>query len=135
LLRCARLDVVLQVSFEIMVAGHSVFLAAFFVEAHPQTPVLPIDVRHGHAKRRTDAREGKTQKADQRPIAQANDGCGVDAVQELTRFDRPQYRRLANPDHIFGAAHGGQPLFDGRRRKPASDILYPGGNVNGFYIK
>jgi hypothetical protein len=66
------------------------------------------------------------------------------------------YRGLAGPDDIFGAthggggiygedladhqpveqqAHGGQPLFDGRRRKPTYEAFDPGGDVRGFYVK
>ncbi len=65
-------------------------------------------------------------------------GLCIDAVEELTRFGRGQYRGLAGADHVFGAAHGGgridpehltehqpveqhahgrQPLHDARRRK------------------
>src|SRR5208282_3313512 len=43
------LDVVLQVVLEMMVAGHAVFLTAFFVETDPEPAMLPVDVRHGHA--------------------------------------------------------------------------------------
>jgi hypothetical protein len=95
------LDVVLQVGLEIMMAGHRVFLATFFVQADPEPAVLPIDVRHRHAERGADAREGENQKTDQRPVAQADDGSGVDAVQELARFERTQYRGLASADHVF----------------------------------
>jgi len=42
-------------------AGHSVILAASFVES--QVPVLPVDIRHGHAERRAEAGEGKNQEA------------------------------------------------------------------------
>jgi len=49
------LDVVLQVSVKIMVAGYAVFLAAFLVEADPQTAVLPVNVFNRHAKGRADA--------------------------------------------------------------------------------
>ena len=72
------------------------FLAAFFVESHPQAPVLLIDVRHRHAERGANAREGENQKTDQRLVTQAADSSGVDAVQELARFERTQYRGLAS---------------------------------------
>ncbi len=82
--------------------------------------------------------------------------CGVDAVEELARFGRRQDRGLAGPDDVFGAAHrgggiygqdladhqpveqhadGGQPLLDGRRRKPASEALDPGGDVHGLDVE
>ena len=81
---------------------------------------------------------------------------GVDAVEELACFGRGQYRGLAGADDIFGAAHcgggiyrqdladhqpveqhadGGQPLLDGRRRKLASEVLDPGGDVHRFDVK
>jgi hypothetical protein len=71
------LDVVLKISLEIMLAGHAVFLAAFLVQADPQTAVLPVNIRHGHAEGRAYTREGKNEKADQRPVAEADDRCGV----------------------------------------------------------
>jgi len=40
-------NVVLKVSLEMMVAGRAVFLAAFLVQADPQTAVLPVNGRHG----------------------------------------------------------------------------------------
>ena len=104
--------------------------------------MLPVNVFHGHAECRADAGEGKNQEADQRPVAQAHDGRGVDAVEELARLRRRQDRGLAGPNHVFGAPHrgggidrqnladhqpveqhadGGQPLFHGRRRKPAPE--------------
>src|SRR5229473_2715444 len=118
--------------------------------------MLPIDIRHRHAERRANAREGENQKTDQRPVTQAADCSGVDAVQELARFERTQYRGLASADHVFGTAHGGggiyseylanhqpveqhadgrEPLFDRRRRKSAAYILDPGRDVHGFDVK
>jgi hypothetical protein len=118
--------------------------------------VLPVNVRHGHAERRADARESKNQQADQCPVARAHDGFDIDAVEELTRFERPQYRGLAGTDNVFGAthcgggidrkdladhqpveqhAHDGQPLLDGRWRKSAAYILEPGRHVHGFDVK
>jgi hypothetical protein len=139
-----------------MVAGHGVFLASFLVEADPQTAVLPVNVFHSHAERRANAGEGKNEKADQLPVAQADDGLGVAAVEQLARFCSGQHRGLAGADDIFGPAHrggrvygenladhqpveqhahGGQPLLDGRRRKPASEALDPGGDVHWFYVE
>jgi hypothetical protein len=48
--------------------------------------VLPIDV--GHAEGCADAGEGEDEQADQRAVAQADHGFGVDAVEQLTRFGR-----------------------------------------------
>jgi hypothetical protein len=38
----------------------------------------------------------KTRRPDQRLVTQAADSSGVDAVQELARFERTQYRGLAS---------------------------------------
>jgi hypothetical protein len=62
------LDVILQVSLQMMVAGHAVFLA-LFVELDPQATMLPVNVRHGHVEGGPDAGEGESQKGDQRPVA------------------------------------------------------------------
>ena len=64
--------------------------------------MLPEHVGHGHTERRADAREGKNQQANQRPVARADHSLRVDAV-ELPRFGRGQYRGLAGADHVsFG---------------------------------
>jgi len=69
-------------------------LPPFSCRRTPQAAVLPINVRHDHAERRADAGEGKNQQADQCSVTQANHGCGVDAVEQLSRFEGPQYRVL-----------------------------------------
>jgi hypothetical protein len=133
------LNAILQISLKMMVTRHAMFLATFFVQTDPQSAVLPVDVRDSHTQRRTDAGEGENEKADQRTVAEADHGCGVDAVEELARFRRRQYGGLAGADNVFGTAHrsrgiycqdladhqpveqhadSGQPLFDGRRRNP-----------------
>ena len=48
----------MQVSFQIVMAGHGVLLAALLLQAHPQPPVLRIHVVDLHADRRADAGEG-----------------------------------------------------------------------------
>ena len=143
-------DVVLEISFEMMMTGHGVFFTTLFVETDPETAMLPIDVGYGHTQRGADAGEGKNEQADQRPVAQADDGLRVDAVEELTRFGRGQDRGLAGAHHVFGATHGGgwvhsehladhqpveqhaygrQPLLDAGRRKLPPEALDPGGDV------
>ena len=89
------LNVILQISLKMMVTRHAMFLATFFVQTDPQSAVLPVDVRDSHTQRRTDAGEGENEKADQRTVAEADHGCGVDAVEELARFRRRQYGGLA----------------------------------------
>ena len=42
---------------------------------------------------------------DQRPIAQADDGRDIDAVEQLARLRRRQHRRLAALDDVLRPAH------------------------------
>jgi hypothetical protein len=56
-------------------AGHGVLLAALLVQAHPKPPVLRVHVLNPHADGRADAGEGIDHQADQRAVAQANDGA------------------------------------------------------------
>jgi hypothetical protein len=56
---------------------------------------LWIHVFDAHADRRADAREGIDHEANERAIAQANDGRDIDRVDELARLGRIERRRLA----------------------------------------
>jgi hypothetical protein len=88
--------------------------------------------------------------------ASGHDGLDIDAVEELARFERPSVPGLASLDNVFGAANGGggiyrqhladhrpveqhadggEPLLDGRRRRPATDILDPSRDVHRFDVK
>ena len=66
-----------------------------------------IDVLDAHPDRRADAREGIDHQADQRAVAQADDGRRVDRVDELARLGRVEHRRLAAPHDVARPAHGG----------------------------
>ena len=44
--------------------------------------------------------------ADQRPVAQPDQGRGVDAVEQLARLVGVQHRGLAALDHVLRAANG-----------------------------
>ena len=87
-------------------AWHGVLLAALLVQANPLPPVLRIHVLDAHADRRADAREGIDHQADERAVAEADDGRGVDRVDELPRFLRIEHRRLAAPHDVARPAHG-----------------------------
>ena len=91
----------MQVGFEIVMA---VLLAKLLLQAQPEPPVLRIHVFDAHADRSTNAREGIDHEADERPIAEADDGRGIDRVEKLTRLGRIEHRRLAAPHR---ATHGG----------------------------
>jgi len=107
-----------------------VFLAAFFKQADPQAAVLPVNVFHSHAERRADTGEGENQQSDQRPVAQADDRLGVDAVEELAGFGRRQYRGLAGPDNVFGAAQ----LYAALPKKSAI-VAAPGAPWSWFRLR
>ena len=59
-----------QIALQRVVAGHFVELAAFFVQSHPQPPLLVEDVGDVHAAGRGDAGKGEHHDPDQGPVAQ-----------------------------------------------------------------
>jgi hypothetical protein len=86
---------------------HLVALAAFLAQAHPQPPVLYIDVVDPHGQGGAHPRERKHHQRDQRPIAQAHRRCHIDTVQELPRLARLEHRRLALARAVARPAHRG----------------------------
>jgi hypothetical protein len=55
--------------------------AAFLLQAHPEPPVLRVHVLDAHADGRADAGEGIDHEADERAVAQADDGRDIDRVE------------------------------------------------------
>jgi len=129
---------------------HVVALAAFFVEAHPPALALRVIIRDRHADDGADPGEGVGHDADQRAIAQPDDGRGVDASQQPPRLILGQHRRLAALDHMLRPAHrmrridgehlaghqpveqvanGGEVLFDRRLGGGRQQRLYISGDV------
>ena len=53
------------------------------------------------------AREGIDHEADERTVAQADDGRDIDRVDKLARFGRIEHRRLAAPHDVERPAHRG----------------------------
>jgi hypothetical protein len=100
-----RRDILLQVEVEIVVGWHLVLLAAFLVEPHPSAPSLNKEVLHLHGNRRTHAGEGVDHQSDQRPIAQAGQGSGVDRVEQRPRLVHIQNWRLAAPLRVLRSAY------------------------------
>ena len=70
-------------------------------------PALPVGevVLDPHGDDGADAGEGVGHDADQRPIAQADQRRGVDALQQLARLFGGEHRGLAALDDVLGAAH------------------------------
>jgi hypothetical protein len=61
-----------------MMRRHFVALAAFLVQADPPALAHRVVVLDAHGDDGADASEGEGHDADERPIAQADDGRGVD---------------------------------------------------------
>ncbi len=86
------LEVGVYVRLGVVVCRDFVALAAFFVQ--PKPPALPLGVviLDAHRDGGADAREAENHEADERAIAEANDGRHVDGVEQ-----RPG---------VFGREHG-----------------------------
>ena len=65
-------DIGLKVFLKVVVTGHLVALAAFFVKAHPGAAALHINIFDPHLDDGPDAREGIDHKPDQGAIPQAH---------------------------------------------------------------
>lgn len=133
-------------------ARHVVELAAFLVEAAPQATALHVHVLQLHTRHRADASERVDHRADDRPIAPADDGVGLDRGDEIAHLLRRQHRRLADLDRVPRAAHRrrridrqhladhepveqgaqrGEPLLHGLRCQ--AQLLDVGGDVHGLH--
>jgi hypothetical protein len=142
---------------ERVMTRHLVPLAALFTEAHPQPPVLHVDVVDPHCERGPDPRERKHHQRDQRDqrvVAQPGQRRHIDAVEQLPCLGGIEHRRLALFRGVTGAAHrrgrvvrhdlaghepveemtnGGQVLFDGRCRQRLRLQLDLGGHVQRLH--
>lgn len=144
-------EIIPEIEFEIMVAGHPMLLAAFLMQPEPEPVPLIEEIVDIHGKRRADPREAIDHHADQRPVAQSDQRLSRDAVDQRARLLRRQHRRLAFLDHMLRAAHrhrrvdphdmaGDQPveqhadrrelLLDARRRVVLAQMLDIGGDVH-----
>ncbi len=99
-------EILMQVGFEIVMAGHGMLLAALLVQAHPEPTVLRVHVLDAHADGRADAGEGIDHKPDQGAVAQTDNDRRINRVDELARLGRIEHRRLASPHDMARAAHG-----------------------------
>ena len=157
--RCC--DVFLQKGFELVMAGHLVTLAAFFMEAHPSPAGLGVNVLDAHFDGRADTREGVCEQGDDRPIAEADDtrpsGAVLrgDGIEEVAGLVGGEYRGLAffhyilrPTNHARGVgghdltqnkpieehADGGELHFDGRRRYPLLEFFDISRDVNRLHV-
>jgi len=98
-------DVLLQIAIQIVMGGHLVFLAAFFVKPHPAAPPLDEEILDAHTDHRTHAGEGVDHQANQCAVAQTGQGSGVDGVEQRPRLLRGKHRRLALLLRVLRTAH------------------------------
>jgi hypothetical protein len=143
-------DVLIEEGFELVVRRHLVLLAAFLVEADPPALAVGEVVLDPHGDDSADASEGVGHDADQRAIAQAEQGRGVDAFDQGAGLVGDQHGGLATLDDVLWTAHrvgrvngedpaGHQPveahpdrrevLLDGRLGHPGPERLDIGGDV------
>jgi hypothetical protein len=99
-------ELLVQINFEIVVARHFVMLAAFFVQADPQAPVLNKNILDFHGERSANARERIDHETNQGTIAQADVCADVDALEQAPRVVRRQDGRLAFLHHMARSAYG-----------------------------
>ena len=78
-----RLDIGVEIGFEIVMRRHLMALAAFLMQTHPPALAVGVVVLDAHGDDRADAGEGEGHHRNQRSIAQADHGRHIDAVQQL----------------------------------------------------
>ena len=69
-----RLDIGVEIGFEIVMRRHLMALAAFLVQTHPPALALGVIVLDAHGDDRADAGKGEGHHRNQRPVAQADQG-------------------------------------------------------------
>ena len=84
---------------------HLMPLAAFLMQSDPPALALRVVILDAHGDDGADAGKGEGHDTDQRPIAQADHGRCVDAVQQLARLIGVQHRGFAGLDHMLRAAN------------------------------
>jgi hypothetical protein len=75
------------------------------VQPHPPALAAGVIILDAHGDDGADAREAVDHHADERAIAQADQGRGFDAVEQMARLILGQYRRLATAHDVLGPAH------------------------------
>jgi hypothetical protein len=100
-------NVLVEEGFELVVRRHFVALAAFLVEADPPALAIGKIILDPHRHDGADAGEGVGHHADQGAVAQADEGRGVDALDQHAGLVGREHGGLAALDDVLGAAHGG----------------------------
>ena len=81
-------------------------LAAFLMQPHPAPPVLNVKIRNVHPDRPTDPRERIAHQGDERPVAQPNQGAGVDRHEQVAHLGGIEHGGFAFLDAVLWPAHG-----------------------------
>ena len=100
-----RLDISVEIGFEIVVRRHLVALASFFMQPHPPAFALRVVVFNPHTDHGADPRKRKRHHRNHRPIPQADNGRRVDAAEKLARLVTGEYRGLTGLDDVLRTAH------------------------------
>ena len=100
-----RLDISVEIGFEIVMRGHFMALAAFLMQPHPPALALGVVVLNTHGDDRADAREGEGHHRNHRSISQPDDGRRVDAVEQLAGLFTGQHRGFAGFDDVLRPPH------------------------------
>jgi hypothetical protein len=101
-----RFDIGVEIGFKVMMCRHLMPFAAFLVQANPPALTRRVVVLDAHGDYGADAGEGKGHHADQRTIAESDDGRCVDAVQQQAGLLGVQHSSLAGFHDMLRAAHG-----------------------------
>ena len=94
----------IEIGFQVVMRRHLMALATFLDAVGPTNACPGVVVLDAHGDDGADASEGEGHEADQRPIAQADDGRGVDAVQQTASLLGIEHRGFAGLDDVLGAA-------------------------------
>jgi hypothetical protein len=145
-----RVDVGVNCFGERVMARHCVLLAAFLMQPDRPRGAARPQIFDLHLQGGVDAREGISERGDQRAVPQIAERLSRNAVEKLPPFGTFEHRRRAGLDDVLGPAHGGcriggddladqepvehhpdggELLFDRWRRGLRLQLLNIGGNV------
>ena len=97
-------DVLVEIGFEIVVAGHLMTLAAFLVQSDPAASALGVVVLDPHLRDGPDAPKRVDHGRNQSPIAEPHDRGRVNRIDQLPGFLAREHGRFAFLDGVFGSS-------------------------------
>ncbi len=149
-------DVCVEIRFQLWHARRFVFLAAFFVQAHPSAPSLAEIIPDVHLQHRADAGERVDHNADKRAVAQARESAcvyrgeqspcflavehwraafGYDMPGSAHRVRRVHFDDLADDEPVKEHPDRGQVLFYGGFRKSFTEALDIARDMHRFHVR